>query len=110
MVTAYVTCVQAEHQYTLRELSGVKASLQRRNNDLHDLESRLQDQEAAACECLPVFPVSFRHLLEGDEFRCLAACTPGQVCMIFPDFSAGQIIVILPGMCCCFHASCPRPH
>ena len=34
----------------MRELSGVKAALKRRDDDLQDLESRLQDQEAAACE------------------------------------------------------------
>ena len=51
-LTAHMTCVQAEHQYTLRELSSVKATLQRRNNDLHDLEGRLLEQEAAACDCL----------------------------------------------------------
>ncbi len=34
----------------MRELSSVKAALKRRDDDLQDLESRLQDQEAAACE------------------------------------------------------------
>ena len=47
---AHVACVQADHQYTLRELSSVKATLRRRNNDLQDLESLVQDQESAACE------------------------------------------------------------
>ena len=42
--------MQAEHQYTLRELASVKAALQRRDDDLHDLQSRLQDQDSAACE------------------------------------------------------------
>ena len=47
---AHVACVQADHQYTRRELSSVKATLQKRNNDLQDLESLVQDQESAACE------------------------------------------------------------
>ena len=34
----------------MRELSSVKAALKRRDGNLQDLENRLQDQEAAACE------------------------------------------------------------
>lgn len=53
MLTAQLCHAQAEHQYTLKELASVKAALHRRNNYLHDLESRLQDQESAACEYGP---------------------------------------------------------
>lgn len=56
---AHVACVQADHQYTRRELSSVKATLQKRNNDLQDLESLVQDQDSAACE--PYMPPDTEH-------------------------------------------------
>ena len=46
--------VQADHQYTLRELASVKAALHRSDSDLNDLQDRLQDQELAACEHIPM--------------------------------------------------------
>jgi len=76
----------------------VKATLQRRNNDLHNLESRLQDQEAAACES-PCLPYLLSHLSGGYGLRGLAACTHGPAFKMLPDFLAGQTMVILPGSC-----------
>jgi len=98
VLIAYMTCVQAEHEYTLRELSSVKGTLQMRNNDLHDLESRLQDQEAAACECLPVFPISLVICQEEMDSEALLPAPMGF--KMFPDFSAEQIVIIVPGSCC----------